>query len=92
MSKNIDLPSWGNSFGGRAALNNPINDIRAGAKILRGIIGNVGSPAPISAIGTLYNDRGAKRVTDYGARVEEIYKSRPWEKPPFDDPGGIAFP
>lgn len=59
-----------------------MNNIRAGARMLKNIIGNFQSPASIATIATLYNDSTATRVTDYGARVASIYETRPWEQDP----------
>jgi len=77
---NINSPFWGDSFGSRSELELAPNNIRAGARMLKGIIGNFQSPASISEIATLYNRHDAKKLTDYGARVASVYRYRPWEK------------
>jgi hypothetical protein len=33
----------------------------------------------IAEIATLYNNVNADKVSDYGARVAQIYKDKPWE-------------
>jgi hypothetical protein len=50
--------------------------------MLKNIIGNFQTPASIATIGTLYNDSNATRVSDCGARLDSIYKTRPWEREP----------
>jgi soluble lytic murein transglycosylase-like protein len=80
LPMNMNVRYWGNNFGSRAELNDPLNNIRGGARMLKNIIGNFESPASIATIGTLYNDSNATRVSDYGARLDSIYKTRPWER------------
>ena len=80
LPMNINVTFWGETFGSRSDLANPRNNIRAGARILRGIISNFRSPASVAAIATLYNDLGATSVNDYGARAQVIYNSRIWER------------
>ncbi len=80
LPMNINVSVWGEAFGGRTKLNVPLNNIRAGAVILRGIIGNLFDTAGVAEIATLYNYLPATIVSDYGARVQAVYNSRPWEK------------
>lgn len=80
LPMNISLASWGDTFGGRSKLEVPLNNIRAGATILRGIIGNLPARASVAEIATLYNDLGARMVTDYGARAEAVFRSHLWER------------
>lgn len=82
LPMNVNVRYWGDNFGTRKELNQLPNNIRAGARMLKNIMGNFQSPASIATIGTLYNDSNATRVSDYGARLEAIYKSRPWERDP----------
>jgi len=82
LPMNLNVRYWGDNFGTREELNQLPNNIRAGARMLKNIIGNFQSPASIATIGTLYNDSNATRVSDYGARLEAIYKTRPWERDP----------
>lgn len=30
-------------------------------------------------VATVYNSLGAKKVSDYGARIKELMKEKPWE-------------
>jgi len=80
LPMNVNVDYWGDSFGSRSELNKPLNNIRAGTRMLKNIIGNFQSPASIATIGTLYNDSRATKVSDYGARLDAIYKTRPWER------------
>ena len=82
LPMNVNVQYWGDIFGSRAELDRPLNNIRAGARMLKNIIGNFQSPASIPTIATLYNDSTATRVSDYGARVGAVYRSRPWEQEP----------
>lgn len=38
--------------------------------------------ASIAQIASVYHDGEAKKVSDYGARVQAIYNEKPWRKPP----------
>lgn len=78
LPMNIHANLW-SDLGSRADLSLPFNNIVAGAKILKGIAGNLASPS-IEVIATLYNALDATKVSDYGARVAAIYKERPWLK------------
>jgi soluble lytic murein transglycosylase-like protein len=78
---NVNVDFWGAALGvTRNDLENPLKNIQAGTRILRGILDNTDGNAPISVVATLYNDLGAKKVTDYGARVEAIFRERLWER------------
>ena len=80
LPMNINLSVWGEVFGGRTKLNVPLDNIRAGATILRGIVRNLPPSASVAQIATLYNLLSATKVTDYGARAEAIYKARLWDR------------
>jgi hypothetical protein len=76
----VNIAAWGSTFGTRAELDSPTINILAGATILKGIIAAVPSNAPLSHVATLYNNLNATTVTDYGARVAQVYAEKTWEK------------
>ena len=80
LPMNINVRFWGDAFGPRANLEVPLNNIRAGATILSGIIANLPATASVAEIATLYNSLSATMVSDYGARTEAVFKSRLWER------------
>jgi soluble lytic murein transglycosylase-like protein len=80
LPMNVSLDFWGDVFGPRSNLDVPLNNIRAGATILSGIIANLPATASVAEIATLYNSLSATRVSDYGARVEAVFKSRLWDR------------
>ncbi len=80
LPMNINVIYWGNAFGTRSELNIPLNNIRAGARMLNAIIANLEPNASIAKIATLYNVIGAPLVNNYGARAEAVYHSRAWER------------
>ena len=80
LPMNVNMRFWGDVFGPRANLEVPLNNIRAGAAILRGIMGNLPASASVAEIATLYNSLSATRVSDYGARVEAVFRSRLWDR------------
>ena len=76
LPMNINVDFWGDAFGTREQLNSPSLNIWFGAKM---IASNMPT-ASVSQIATVYNKLNATMVTDYGARVSEIYASQPWKK------------
>jgi hypothetical protein len=60
-------------------LERPLANIRAAAKILKGIAANLRAPT-IAKIATLYNAMDATQVSNYGARVATVYREKPWLK------------
>lgn len=78
LPMNINTEYWGDVFGSRKDLKNIYCNIKAGALIVQGIQANLPYGSPISHIATLYNNLNAVVVSDYGARVAEIYKNEPW--------------
>ena len=80
LPMNINVRFWGDAFGPRAKLEVPLNNIRAGATILSGIMANLPVTASLVEIATLYNSLSATMVSDYGARTEAVFKSRLWER------------
>jgi hypothetical protein len=60
---------------------NPRMNIRAGITLLKRIIARVENPT-VAKVASLYNNLRTEHVTDYGARVAEVYTNHPW---PYDD-------
>lgn len=75
---NINVDYWGNTFGTRADMQDPLTNIRAGGEMLKRIIKNMPTNSPIEKIATLYNNINAKTVNDYGMRVKKIHEEKPW--------------
>lgn len=80
LPMNINVDYWGSSFGSRKDLQDPYNNITAGAKMLSRIQANLPRDAPVSHVATLYNNINATQVSDYGLRVSKVYDSEPWKK------------
>lgn len=76
LPMNIYASLW-SALGSRNELNDPLYNIIAGAKILKGIQANLAEP-DIVTVATLYNALAATKVSDYGARVAAVYKDKPW--------------
>ncbi len=81
LPMNVNAAYWGTTFGSRSDLEKPAENIMAGAEMLKRISANLPPGASVREIATLYNNINATTATDYGARVESIYKSEPWKKP-----------
>lgn len=75
---NINVEYWGDTFGTREQMQDPLSNIRAGGEMLRRIIRNLPSGASVEKIATLYNNINAKTVNDYGMRVKKIHEEKPW--------------
>ncbi|NNG04024.1 MAG: hypothetical protein HKM95_07975 [Inquilinus sp.] len=58
----------------------PAQNIRAGVTLLHRIIDRVDDPNP-SNVASIWNFTGRELVSDFGARVEAVYDSRPWSSP-----------
>jgi hypothetical protein len=67
---------------GQDALDDPRLNIRAGATLLRRIRDRLQDPS-IQNIATLYNGLSMENVTDYGKRVDEIYRTKEWNRRRF---------
>ncbi len=84
---NLNVDYWGDTFGTREEMKDPLKNIRAGAEMLRRIISNMPPGSSIEQIATLYNNINATTVNNYGMRVKKIYDDKPWSEmsvPGFD--------
>lgn len=78
---NVRYKDWGDFAGTREQMLDPRFNVDVGAKILAGIQANLApQDRSVANIATLYNKLGATQVTDYGARVNALYNSKPWQK------------
>lgn len=77
LPMNINVEYWGNTFGSREELLNPLTNIRAGAEMISRIQKNLLTTS-IEKIATLYNHINAIAVNEYGMRVRKIYEEKPW--------------
>ncbi len=80
LPMNVNVAYWGDAFGTRKNLQKPYENIRAEGMILQRIVSNLPVGASVSQIATLYNNINASTVSDYGARVQRIYETKPWLK------------
>ena len=78
LPMNINVNVWSSLGFDRKELHNPENNIRAGVEIIKNLQKHM-PDASIEEIATLYNSLGAEEVSDYGAQVERIYRTRAWE-------------
>jgi soluble lytic murein transglycosylase-like protein len=58
---------------------NPRTNIRAGALLLKRIHERLDHPT-VSKLATLYNSLPRNSVSDFGARVADVYHSRAWDR------------
>jgi hypothetical protein len=75
---NINVSYWGGAFSTRDQLSRPYLNILFGTKMLSAIQANMPG-ASISQIATVYNNANATIVSNYGARVSNIYATQPWK-------------
>ncbi len=52
-------------------------NIRTGAVLLKRIVDRLPTPS-VERVATLYNSLFMEKVSDYGARVANVYRARPW--------------
>lgn len=74
---NIQSEYWKELGYSREELMTPRLNIRAGIDLIKRIHSHM-PHASVSEVATLYNDLNAKRINDYGARVERVMKEKPW--------------
>jgi Transglycosylase SLT domain len=79
LPMNIYAKNWKDLGFSRDDLRNPETNIQVGIALLKRIKKQV-PDGDIKKIATLYNELGATKVSDYGARVESIYKEKPWRR------------
>ncbi|MBP5857056.1 lytic transglycosylase domain-containing protein [Marivibrio halodurans] len=75
---NVNVEYWKGIGVSREQLEDPKFNIKTGIKIVKGISERL-KHGNVRKIATLYNNLAAEKVTDYGARVERLYRERPWE-------------
>jgi hypothetical protein len=76
---NVHAEYWKELGYSREDLGDPGKNIAAGTTLIKRIINNM-PDASVAQIATVYNYLGATRVSDYGARVEQIFREKLWEK------------
>jgi Transglycosylase SLT domain len=76
---NVDAEYWKDLGFSREDLRDPEKNIQAGVKFLKRIQDRMPN-ASVAKVATIYNNLGARKVSDYGARVEQILKEKPWKK------------
>ncbi|PZQ48716.1 MAG: hypothetical protein DI551_01130 [Micavibrio aeruginosavorus] len=76
---NIHSEYWKDLGYSRSDLRDPERNIDAGAKLLKAISERVPN-AGIKEVATIYQNLAAEKVSNYGARVEKIYRQKLWEK------------
>jgi len=74
---NINVEYWGDTFGTREDMKDPVKNIRAGVEMLARIQSNIPGGS-IEKIATLYNNINAISVSNYGMRVKRFYLEQPW--------------
>lgn len=75
---NVQSEYWKDLGYSRDDLKEPEKNIEAGVELLKRIKNNM-PDAGDEEIASVYNNLGAKKVSDYGARVKRLMKEKPWE-------------
>ena len=81
LPMNIKQSVWAGLLDEGEDLSDPVANIRAGARVIRRILERVPHPT-VARIGSIWNFTGREKVSDNGARIADIYASRPWEERP----------
>jgi hypothetical protein len=80
LPMNIRASIWSALGFSKEQLKDPRLNIRAGVMLLKRIIERIDNPT-VAKVATLYNNLSRESVTDYGARVAEIYRQELWRLP-----------
>ncbi|WP_374581710.1 NBR1-Ig-like domain-containing protein [Pseudoduganella sp.] len=80
LPMNVRPDTWAGLGYSREDLKNPATNIEAGIRIIKGIADRLDNPS-VRGVATLYNSLAKDKVSDYGARVQAIYDSKPWSDP-----------
>lgn len=76
---NVQSGYWKDLGYSRQDLQNPEKNIQAGIKLLKRIQERM-TGADSAKVATIYNNLGARKVNDYGARIAKLMKDKPWDK------------
>lgn len=79
LPMNIHYRYWRELGVTKERLNCPFYNIEFGVIILSRIKNRLQDPT-VRKIASIYNFIGAEKVTEYGARVDKVYTSRPWNR------------
>ncbi|MDY0884903.1 hypothetical protein ACFPL7_05740 [Dongia soli] len=91
LPMNVNVKYWDDHFGTREQLNDPLQNVLAGAKMIKAIVNNVPKDTSIAAIATLYNSHVARTVSSYGAQVAKAYETQPWQQDLIRDRTSYQF-
>ena len=80
LPMNVRSDYWKDLGYSREELKKPEINIKAGVLLLKRISERV-QPKTIENISTIYQNLGATKLSDYGARVKKIYDLQKWNKP-----------
>ena len=69
--------AWAPLAGDRTDLLDVRQNVRVGAALLKRIVDRLPTPT-VERVATLYNSLAKEKVSDYGARVANVYKAKPW--------------
>lgn len=76
---NVHSEYWKDLGYSREDLKIPEKNIEAGVRLLKAISERVPNSG-VRGIATIYQNLAAEKVSDYGARVNKIYRQKPWQK------------
>ena len=84
LPMNVRSDDWAGLGYSREDLKVPQINIEAGVRIIKGITEQLDDPN-VRKVATFYNSLAKDQVTNYGARVEAVYTSKPWNDPALTD-------
>ena len=70
-------PMWNKLAGEHGNVNNLEDNIKASITLIKRISERIENPT-VERVATLYNSLAKEKVTNYGARVGEIFRTNPW--------------
>ena len=79
MPMNIQGDTWGNFNGKHYDTYDAEQNIELGVRLIKQLYNSIDNPTP-DKLGTLWNNTGANRINDVGARVKTAFETEPWEE------------
>jgi hypothetical protein len=81
LPMNIKESVWAGLVDEGETFADPIVNIRAAARLVRRILERLPHPT-VAKLGSIWHFAGREKVSDNGARIADMYESRPWETMP----------
>ena len=79
LPMNVNVGTWQGIGVTAKSAKEPAGNIELGSRLIKGLVECVPGGS-VAQIATLHNDLYAEKTNNYGARVQQIYERKPWER------------